>query len=79
MIEWEDPRSIAAIIVEPISNTGGIITPPLEYLKILRQLCDEFNILLIFDEIITGFGRTGACSRPTPSASRRTSSAAGRA
>jgi len=59
MIEWEDPRSIAAIIVEPISNTGGIITPPMEYLKILRQLCDEFNILLIFDEIITGFGRTG--------------------
>jgi len=60
MIEWEDPRSIAAIIVEPISNTGGIVTPPMEYLKILRQLCDEFNILLIFDEIITGFGRTGA-------------------
>jgi adenosylmethionine-8-amino-7-oxononanoate aminotransferase len=60
MIEWEDPRSVAAIIVEPISNTGGIVTPPMEYLKILRQICDEFNILLIFDEIITGFGRTGA-------------------
>jgi adenosylmethionine-8-amino-7-oxononanoate aminotransferase len=59
MIEWEDPRSVAAIIVEPISNTGGIITPPMEYLRILRQLCDEYNILLIFDEIITGFGRTG--------------------
>jgi adenosylmethionine-8-amino-7-oxononanoate aminotransferase len=59
MIEWEDPRSIAAIIVEPITNTGGIITPPMEYLKILRQLCDEYNILLIFDEIINGFGRTG--------------------
>src|SRR5512136_2476848 len=60
MIEWEDPRSIAAIIVEPISNTGGIITPPPEYLPTLRQLCDEFNILLIFDEVITGFGRTGS-------------------
>ena len=59
MIEWEDPRSVAAIIVEPISNTGGIITPPPEYLKLLRQLCDEYNILLIFDEVITGFGRTG--------------------
>ena len=60
MIEWEDPRSIAALIVEPISNTGGIITPPPEYLPTLRQLCDEFNILLIFDEVITGFGRTGS-------------------
>jgi adenosylmethionine-8-amino-7-oxononanoate aminotransferase len=60
MIEWEDPRSVAAIIVEPISNTGGIITPPMEYLRILRQICDEHNILLIFDEVITGFGRTGA-------------------
>jgi adenosylmethionine-8-amino-7-oxononanoate aminotransferase len=59
LIEWEDPRSIAALIVEPISNTGGIITPPPEYLPTLRQLCDEFNILLIFDEVITGFGRTG--------------------
>jgi len=59
MIEWEDPRSIAAIIVEPITNTGGIITPPMEYLKTLRQICDENNILLIFDEIINGFGRTG--------------------
>jgi adenosylmethionine-8-amino-7-oxononanoate aminotransferase len=59
-IEWEDPRSIAAIIVEPISNTGGIITPPPEYLPTLRQLCDEFDILLIFDEVITGFGRTGS-------------------
>ncbi|MGE5849769.1 MAG: aspartate aminotransferase family protein [Candidatus Methylomirabilota bacterium] len=60
MIEWEDPRSVAALIVEPISNTGGIVTPPPEYLKVLRQLCDEYQILLIFDEIITGFGRTGA-------------------
>jgi adenosylmethionine-8-amino-7-oxononanoate aminotransferase len=59
LIEWEDPRSVAAVIVEPISNTGGIITPPPEYLQILRQLCDEFQILLIFDEVITGFGRTG--------------------
>lgn len=60
MIEWEDPRSVAAIIVEPISNTGGIITPPPEYLTILRQICDEHQILLIFDEVITGFGRTGS-------------------
>jgi adenosylmethionine-8-amino-7-oxononanoate aminotransferase len=59
LIEWEDPRSVAAIVVEPISNTGGVITPPMEYLAILRQICDEHDILLVFDEIITGFGRTG--------------------
>jgi adenosylmethionine-8-amino-7-oxononanoate aminotransferase len=59
MIEWEDPRSIAAIMVEPIGNTGGVITPPMEYLRILREICDEHGILLVFDEIITGFGRTG--------------------
>jgi len=58
-LEWEDPRSVAAIIVEPISNTGGILTPPPEYLRVLRQLCDAHHVLLIFDEIITGFGRTG--------------------
>ncbi len=52
--------SIAALIVEPISNTGGDVTPSMEYLKNLRQICDECNILLIFDEIITGFGRTGS-------------------
>ena len=59
IIELEGPDTVSAIIVEPISNTGGIITPPQEYHTILREICDEFNILLIFDEIITGFGRTG--------------------
>jgi adenosylmethionine-8-amino-7-oxononanoate aminotransferase len=59
-IEWEDPRSVAAVILEPISNTGGIITPPPEYLPILREICTAHNILLIFDEVITGFGRTGS-------------------
>jgi adenosylmethionine-8-amino-7-oxononanoate aminotransferase len=50
---------VAAVIVEPIGHTGGIIDPPPEYLPILRELCDRHNILLIFDEIITGVGRTG--------------------
>jgi len=59
VIRMEGPETVAALIVEPIGNTGGIITPPPEYFPILRQICDEFNVLLIFDEIITGFGRTG--------------------
>jgi adenosylmethionine-8-amino-7-oxononanoate aminotransferase len=46
-------------MVEPIGHTGGIIDPPPEYLPILREICDRYNILLIFDEIITGIGRTG--------------------
>ena len=46
-------------MVEPIGHTGGVIDPPDEYLPILREICDRHNILLIFDEIITGIGRTG--------------------
>ena len=56
----EDPDTIAGIIVEPIGNTGGIITPTEEYYRILRDICDRHHVILIFDEIITGFGRTGA-------------------
>ena len=59
VVEMEDPETVAAIMVEPIGHTGGIIDPPPEYLPMLRQICDQFNILLIFDEIITGAGRTG--------------------
>jgi adenosylmethionine-8-amino-7-oxononanoate aminotransferase len=59
VVEMEDPATVAAIIVEPIGHTGGIIDPPEEYLPLLREYCDRHNILLIFDEIITGIGRTG--------------------
>jgi adenosylmethionine-8-amino-7-oxononanoate aminotransferase len=59
VIEMEDPATVAAVMVEPIGHTGGIIDPPPEYLPILRELCDKHNVLLIFDEIITGAGRTG--------------------
>jgi adenosylmethionine-8-amino-7-oxononanoate aminotransferase len=59
VIEMEDADTVAAIIVEPIGHTGGIIDPPPEYLPILREVCDHHNVLLIFDEIITGAGRTG--------------------
>ncbi|MEX0716383.1 MAG: aspartate aminotransferase family protein [Planctomycetaceae bacterium] len=58
-IRMEDPATVAAIMVEPIGHTGGIIDPPPEYLPILRDICDRHGILLIFDEIITGTGRTG--------------------
>ena len=59
VIEMEDPATVAAIMVEPIGHTGGVIDPPEEYLPMLREYCDKHNILLIFDEIITGIGRTG--------------------
>jgi adenosylmethionine-8-amino-7-oxononanoate aminotransferase len=59
VIDFEDPATVAAVIVEPIGHTGGIIDPPEEYLPRLRELCDRHNVLLIFDEIITGIGRTG--------------------
>ncbi len=58
-IRMEGPETVAAVLVEPITNTGGIITPPDEYFPILRRICDRYGVLLIFDEVITGFGRTG--------------------
>jgi adenosylmethionine-8-amino-7-oxononanoate aminotransferase len=59
VIDLEDPATVAAVLVEPIGHTGGIIDPPEEYLPLLRDYCDRHNVLLIFDEIITGIGRTG--------------------
>ncbi|MAB91826.1 MAG: aspartate aminotransferase family protein [Alteromonas sp.] len=59
MVALHDASNIAAVIVEPMSGSAGVIVPPAGYLKRLRQLCDEHDILLIFDEVITGFGRTG--------------------
>ncbi len=56
----EGPETIAGVIIEPICNTGGIITPTDEYFHILRDVCDRYNVLLIFDEVMTGFARTGA-------------------
>jgi 4-aminobutyrate aminotransferase len=53
------PSQVAAIIVEPIQGEGGFIVPPREFLVRLRELCDRHQILLIFDEVQTGFGRTG--------------------
>lgn len=55
----EDPETVAAVIVEPVGNTGGIITPTPEYFRIIREACDRHNVILIFDEVITGFAKTG--------------------
>jgi beta-alanine--pyruvate transaminase len=52
--------TIAAVIVEPLAGSTGVLVPPVGYLKRLRELCDKHGILLIFDEVITGFGRLGA-------------------
>ena len=59
VIELEGPETVAAFIVEPIGNTGGILVPPPEYLPTIRQICDDYDVLLVFDEMITGMGRTG--------------------
>jgi 4-aminobutyrate aminotransferase len=53
------PDAVAAMIVEPVLGEGGYIVPPVEWLRGLRQRCDEHGILLVFDEVQTGFGRTG--------------------
>lgn len=55
----EGPESVAAIIVEPVISGGGVIPPPDEYLPILREICDKHGVLLIFDEVVNAFGRTG--------------------
>jgi beta-alanine--pyruvate transaminase len=55
-----DPSTIAAVIVEPVAGSTGVLIPPVGYLQKLRKICDDHGILLIFDEVITGFGRLGA-------------------
>ncbi|MDE2303984.1 MAG: aspartate aminotransferase family protein [Gammaproteobacteria bacterium] len=59
LIALHDASTIAAVIVEPVSGSAGVILPPAGYLKRLREICDKHDILLIFDEVITGFGRVG--------------------
>src|SRR6185437_17174842 len=56
------PENIAACFVEPIAGSTGVLVPPKGYLERLRAICDAHGILLIFDEVITGFGRLGAAT-----------------
>jgi beta-alanine--pyruvate transaminase len=60
MVALHDASNIAAVIVEPMAGSAGVLPPPKGYLARLRELCDAHDILLIFDEVITGFGRLGA-------------------
>ncbi len=59
IIQSEGPETVIAVIAEPIIGGGGVIVPPDDYFPKLRKICDDYGLLLIFDEVITGFGRTG--------------------
>ncbi len=59
MVALHDPSNIAAVIVEPVAGSTGVLPPPVGYLEKLRAICDKYGILLIFDEVISGFGRLG--------------------
>ena len=59
LLALHDPATVAALIVEPVQGSTGVIIPPKGYLQKLRSICDKYGILLIFDEVITGFGRLG--------------------
>ncbi|MBP7914788.1 MAG: aspartate aminotransferase family protein [Vitreoscilla sp.] len=60
LVALHDASTIAAVIVEPVAGSTGVLIPPVGYLNKLRDICDRHGILLIFDEVITGFGRTGS-------------------
>jgi taurine--2-oxoglutarate transaminase len=59
IITFEDTATIAAVVIETVTGTNGVIVPPAGYLQGVRRLCDRYGILLIVDEVMSGFGRTG--------------------
>jgi beta-alanine--pyruvate transaminase len=60
LVALHDPSNIVAVLVEPVAGSTGVLVPPVGYLQRLREICDRHGLLLIFDEVITGFGRLGA-------------------
>ncbi|MBX3485635.1 aspartate aminotransferase family protein [Phenylobacterium sp.] len=65
LVALHGAETIAAVMIEPVAGAGGVLPPPKGYLERLRALCDKHGILLIFDEVITGFGRTGSAFAST--------------
>src|SRR6266496_3543571 len=59
ILQYEGPETVAAVIMETVTGTNGIIVPPDGYLQSIREVCDRYGIVLIFDEVMAGFGRTG--------------------
>lgn len=59
VINWEGGETVAGVIMEPVITGGGVIVPPPEYLPKVREICDKYGVLLIVDEVICGFGRSG--------------------
>ncbi len=59
VLQYEDPASVAAVLLEPVTGANGVIVPSPQYLRRIREVCDRHGILLILDEVMTGFGRTG--------------------
>lgn len=61
-IEYQGPKTVAAFMAEPIQGAGGVIVPPANYWPLVREICDRHGVLLISDEVVTGFGRPGTLS-----------------
>ena len=59
IVKTQGSDNVAAVIIEPIAGAGGVLVPPKGYLKKIREICDKYDILLVFDEVITAFGRIG--------------------
>lgn len=59
MIKWEGEETVAAVIMEPFISGGGVIIPSMKYIQRVADICEKYNVLLIMDEVVSGFGRTG--------------------